>query len=170
MLYANVELAGRSLMPEGRIIRGDSGGPFKAPGHDFKASGHDTEGRFDFLVVEVEFLTGPPLHIHAVQEDTFYVLEGVMTVQLGDRIAELGPGDFASAPPGVPHTFTNADAKQKTVRAVNVMTPGIGFDRFIEQFVALQKRGAGTAEVERLSQEYGVQFVGPPISAKLGLS
>ena len=53
---------------------------------------------------------------------------------------------------------------------VNVMTPGIGFDRFIEQFVALQKRGAGMAEVERLGQEYGVQVVGPPLSVKLGLS
>jgi hypothetical protein len=53
---------------------------------------------------------------------------------------------------------------------VNVMTPGIGFDRFIEQFLALQKRGAEVAEMARLSQEYGVQVVGPPLSVKLGLS
>jgi quercetin dioxygenase-like cupin family protein len=94
-------------MPKGRIIRGDSGGPFKA-------TGRDTAGRFDFFVLDVEFLTGPPLHTHTVQEDTFYVLEGVMTVQLGDEIAELAAGDFAFAPPGVPHTFTNADAKQRS--------------------------------------------------------
>ena len=150
-------------MHEKRIIRGNSGRPVKA-------SGRDTEGRFDFFVIDLEYRTGPPLHIHAVQEDTFYVLEGVMTVQLGDEVAELGPGDFASAPPGVPHTFENADAKQNTVRMVNVMTPGIGFDRFIEQFVALQQRGAEATEVERLGQEYGVQVVGPPLSVKLGLS
>ena len=150
-------------MREARIVRGNSSAPFKA-------SGRDTEGRFDFFVLDVEFRTGPPLHVHAVQEDTFYVLEGVLTVQIGDKVIELAPGDFASAPPGVPHTFENADAEQGPVRVVNVMTPGIGFDRFIEQFVALQKRGAEAAEMERLSQECGVQIVGPPLSVTLGLS
>jgi quercetin dioxygenase-like cupin family protein len=150
-------------MGEARIVRGNNSAPFKA-------SGRDTEGRFDFFVLDVEFRTGPPLHVHALQEDTFYVLEGVLTVQLGDEITELAAGDFASAPPGVPHTFENADAEQETVRVVNVMTPGIGFDRFIEQFVALQERNADAAEMERLTQEYGVQIVGPPLSVTLGLT
>ena len=154
-------------MREARIVRGNSGAPFKA-------SGRDTEGRFDFFVVEVGFRTGPPLHVHALQEDTFYVLEGVLTVQLGDEVTELVPGDFASAPPGVPHTFENADAEQGTVRVVNVMTPGIGFDRFIDQFMALQERNADSAEMERLGEElgeeYGVRLVGPPLSVTLGLS
>ena len=150
-------------MREARIVRGNSSAPFKA-------SGRDTEGRFDFFVIEVEFRTGPPLHVHALQEDTFYVLEGVLTVQLGDEVIELAPGDFASAPPGVPHTFENADAEQGTVRVVNIMTPGIGFDRFIEQFLALQERNGDPAELEPLAQEYGVQVVGPPLSVTLGLS
>ena len=150
-------------MRQARIVRGNSSGPFKA-------SGRDTEGRLDFFVVDVEYRTGPPLHVHAVQEDTFYVLEGVLTVQLGDEVIKLAPGDFASAPPGVPHTFENADAQQGTVRVVNVMTPGIGFDRAIEQFMALQERNADPAEMERLGEEYGVQLVGPPLSVTLGLS
>lgn len=150
-------------MREARIVRGNSNAPFKA-------SGRDTEGRLDFFVVDVEFRTGPPLHVHAVQEDTFYVLGGVLTVQLGDEVIELAPGDFASAPPGVPHTFENADAEQGTVRVVNVMTPGIGFDRFIEQVMALQERNGDPAELEPLAREYGVQIVGPRLSVTLGLS
>jgi mannose-6-phosphate isomerase-like protein (cupin superfamily) len=69
-----------------------------APGWTWKANGRDNEGRFDFLVSELAYGTGPPLHVHTTQEDTFYVLDGVLTVQLGDDIVELGPGDFGTAP------------------------------------------------------------------------
>jgi mannose-6-phosphate isomerase-like protein (cupin superfamily) len=32
-------------------------------------------------------------------EDSFFVVEGILTVQLGDEVVELGPGDFATARP-----------------------------------------------------------------------
>jgi len=49
----------------------------------WKANGRDNDGRFDFLVSQVAYGTGPSLHVHAVQEDTFYVLDGLLSVQLG---------------------------------------------------------------------------------------
>jgi mannose-6-phosphate isomerase-like protein (cupin superfamily) len=148
-------------MADVSIVRGD-GGPFKA-------SGRNTEGRFDFFVLDIDYLTGPPLHVHALQEDTFYVLDGVLTIQVGDDVVELSAGDYGSVPPGVPHTFTNTHADQP-VRAVNLMTPGIGFDRFIEHIGALPEGGGDPAAMEQLSEQYGVKMVGPPLAVKLGLA
>ena len=111
---------------------------------------------------------GPGLHVHATQEDTFYVVDGVLTVQFGDDIVELGPGDFGTAPPGVPHSFTNADA-ERACRAINLMTPGIGFDRYIDQI----EKVAATADhdaLDRLHAQYGVTVVGPSLAERLGLS
>ena len=139
-----------------------------APGWAFKGNGRDNEGRFDLLVAAIAYGTGPPLHIHAVQEDSFYVLSGVLSVQLGEDIVELGPGDFATAPPGVPHSFTNAHELGEC-RMMNLLTPGIGFDSFLGQVDEVAKAGDPEA-MERLHSQYGITVVGPSTAERLGLS
>jgi quercetin dioxygenase-like cupin family protein len=149
---------GRSTPARARVVRA-------AAGESFLASGSDTGGRFDMMVLDVGHLQGPPLHVHDVQEDSFYVLEGVVTVQIGDEVLDLEPGDFATAPPGVAHAFTNTD-RDRVARMINVMTPGTGFDRY----VAAALGGSGRSEMERLGREYGVTLVGPTLPEKLGLA
>jgi mannose-6-phosphate isomerase-like protein (cupin superfamily) len=143
---------------QGRVVRAEAR-------EIFKASGSNTDGRFELMVLDVGYLFGPPLHIHDAQEDSFYVLEGVLTVQVGDTVVDLNPGDFATAPPGVAHTFTNT-ARDKVARTVNIMTPGIGFDRYI----AAAMSGIEPSEMKRLGNEYGVTMVGPSLPQKLGLA
>ena len=140
-----------------------------APGWTFKANGRDNSGRFDLLVADLAYLAGPPLHIHEVQEDSFFVLEGVLSVQLGDEVVELGRGDFATAPPGVPHTATNTDADQRSCRVLNLLTPGIGFDSYLAQLAEVAAMGDHTA-VDRVHAQYGVTVVGPTLAERLGLS
>jgi len=141
-----------------------------SPGWTWKANGRDNQERFDFLAIDhVAYGIGPPLHFHAAQEDSFYVLEGVLTLQLGEDVVELGPGDFATAPPGVPHSFTNAHADQKACRMVNLLTPGIGFDRYLSQIEKVAATGDQDA-MDRLNAEYGVTIVGPSVAERLGLS
>ena len=56
----------------------------------------------------IEFLfprhASPPRHTHP-QDESYIVLEGRLTVQAGEQRFELGPGDAADVPMGVPHTF-----------------------------------------------------------------
>lgn len=49
---------------------------------------------------------GPKLHRHPYDE-TWIVVEGNLTFQLGDERYEARSGDIVIAPPGVPHKFTN---------------------------------------------------------------
>jgi mannose-6-phosphate isomerase-like protein (cupin superfamily) len=49
---------------------------------------------------------GPRLHRHPYDE-TWVVIEGNLTFQLGDERLKVGAGDIVIAPPGVPHKFTN---------------------------------------------------------------
>jgi quercetin dioxygenase-like cupin family protein len=144
-------------MAVGRVVRADDGSPFKA-------TGANSGGGMEFLVMSVGYASGPPLHVHQGQEDSFYVVRGVLTVQLGEDVVALQPGDFASAPAGLPHTFTNTDREQ-VAEVVNVMTPGIGFDRYLSAF----GWGADPEEMERLGDEFGVTMLGPTLAAKLGL-
>src|ERR1700677_5115002 len=68
--------------------------------------------------------TDPLLRYHQEQDDTFYVLEGLLTVQAGEEIVDLAPGDFLSIPPRMAHTFDNLHNGDELVRTINVMTPG----------------------------------------------
>ena len=109
---------------------------------DLESEWAANEGRFHFMVIEHPACgAGPPLHFHTTFEDSFFVLDGLLTVQLGDDVVELGSGDFATAPPGVPHSLTNAHADQSACRVVNLLTPGIGFDRYISQIDQLTANG-----------------------------
>ena len=49
------------------------------------------------------------------------------------------------------------------------MTPGIGFDRYIDQIDKVAATGDHDA-LERLHAEYGVTVVGPSVAERLGLS
>ena len=129
----------------------------------FLAAGNDTDDRFDLIHGSISYLQGPPLHVHEHQDDTFYVLEGVLTIQVGDEIVELHPGDVASAPKGTPHTFTNV--YQDIARVINVMTPG-GLDRCLEEYAAIMGTPPDPA---RFTQEHGITMVGPTLAETLGL-
>lgn len=134
----------------------------------FYLTGDDTNGRFDFIEGEVGYLQGPPLHTHKDQDDTFIVLEGTLTVQVGEDIYELEAGDVATAKPGTPHTYTNLD-KEKKVRFLNIMTPG-HFDKALKDFSKLTPEDIMGEKVVEVAAKHNVEIVGPPIPVKLGLN
>jgi len=45
-------------------------------------------------------------HVHSFEE-SFYILDGNVIVQIGDQAYELGPGNFALIGTGVPHSWRN---------------------------------------------------------------
>ena len=149
------------------VVRSNEGRPYKQGPALFKAAGDETGGRFDFFEMEIDYLTGPGLHYHFIQDDTFYVLDGVLAVQFGDEVVELGPGDFCTVPPGVPHTFDNIRKDQPPVKVINLMTPA-GYEGV---FVANEDPDAAAdpAVRDQINADHNVAYVGPPLRVRLGL-
>jgi quercetin dioxygenase-like cupin family protein len=75
---------------------------------------------------------GPPLHHHDFDE-TFYVMEGELTFQLGEELFSAKAGELAFAPRGVPHTYANLSATP--TRHLIVCTPA-GFERYFARMRA----------------------------------
>lgn len=61
---------------------------------------------------------GPRLHRHPYDE-TWVVLEGNLTFQLGEERFRAGRGDIVIAPPGVPHKFTNDDPERSNLICIH---------------------------------------------------
>lgn len=85
---------------------------------------------------------GPPLHVHPAFDEVFLVLEGTLTMRVGDDVHEVGPGGTAEVPGAVAHTFANAS--DAPVRFLCVMAPG-GFEEYFRALVAGDE--AAVAEV-----------------------
>jgi len=159
--------SGAKPMTEARIVRSAEGEIYE-PTWVFK-HGVRTGGPFDFAIGAVTYLGGPPLHVHREQHDTFYVLDGVLAVQVGDEVFDLLAGDFATVPPGISHTFDNVRKDQPPVRVCNLMVPG-GLDDFFVSLNALGPQPHDPAQLAAAGETAGVTFVGPTIGQKLGLA
>jgi quercetin dioxygenase-like cupin family protein len=75
---------------------------------------------------------GPELHLHREHTDAFYVLTGALRFALGprgERVARAPAGTLVSAPPGVAHSFMNAETSDTTW--LNVHTPDAGFAAYM---------------------------------------
>jgi mannose-6-phosphate isomerase-like protein (cupin superfamily) len=85
---------------------------------------------FNLAAVELEPGQGVEGHRHEAEDDSFLVLEGTLSVTVGDarRAVEAGPGTFVLVPAGTFHALRNSGPA--SVRFLNVHAPG-GFDRRI---------------------------------------
>ena len=96
---------------------------------EFLARSKDTP-RFNLAVIEIQpHRSGPPIHAHADEDDSFYILEGELTFTVEDAVVTARPGTFVLVPPGIEHTFANEG--EDVVRMINVHAPA-GFDLRLE--------------------------------------
>jgi len=104
---------------------------------------------------------GPPLHHHPFDE-TFYVLDGELTFQLGDDIRPAGPGEVVFAGGGSVHTLANLSPRH--ARYLVAVTPG-GFERYFDKLAA---RAAGVEPPPTVAKGYPeTTVVGPQIRQRL---
>jgi uncharacterized protein (TIGR02246 family) len=101
---------------------------------------------------------GPPVHVHAHEDELFLVLEGQMQFYAGDRWVDAAPGTVAWLPRGVPHTFRNRGDVPS--RHFGIATPG-GFERFFAAAaLAFAEDPAPSLErLESIARAYGITLV-----------
>lgn len=113
--------------------------------------GRQTHDRFALVELVAPPGDMPPLHVHRRDDETFYVLEGGLTVWVGDDVVEVGPGTSIHLPRNVAHTYRTAAGAP--TRWLVVSSPA-GFEAVLERMDA--------QPVERLFVEHGIEVLGPP--------
>jgi mannose-6-phosphate isomerase-like protein (cupin superfamily) len=94
---------------------------------EFLARTVDTP-RFTFGIIEIAPGHELEAHLHADEDDAFYIVDGQMTFLFSDQRVTAPPGTFVLVPPGVEHGFRNDEARP--VRMLKIHAPA-GFDRRI---------------------------------------
>ncbi len=121
----------------------------------FKVTTSDTAG--NLLVIEHTNLlpdTGPALHMHYGQEEWFYVMEGEVRFQVGDRRLRIGPGESILAPRRIPHTFS---ASGSPAHMLIAFTPADKMEQYFNDAAAHPE----LAPTKDFMNQYDMQWMGP---------
>ena len=141
----------------GLVVAAGEGGQVLSPvggSITFKVRGEDSDERLTVFESVIPAGEGPPLHVHANEDEVLYVLDGSFRFQLGEAVSAAPAGSLMFVPRGVPHTWQNAG--DGPGRLMITFTPS-GMERFFD--VAEGERSA----FERLGAELGMTVVGPPL-------
>jgi quercetin dioxygenase-like cupin family protein len=128
-----------------------------------------SDGRFSLIEFLFPQHASPPLHTHP-QDESYFVLEGRLTIQAGEQRFELEAGAAAAVPMGVPHTFR---VDSDTARVLVLSTPA-GIERMIRD--AAVPATAPTLpppdaprpapeDLQRIFEAHGQETLGPPLAA-----
>ena len=155
------------MTPRVPILKPSSEGPAIAVVGDvyrFLAVSEDTNGKYALWEAVVPPGGGPPPHVHSREEEGFYILEGEITLHVGDERIVAKAGTFANMPVGTPHSFKN---ESSTPARMLIFIAPAGLERmFFEVGVPLAE-GVKTAppptkdEIEKMlaaAPKYGIEI------------
>jgi quercetin dioxygenase-like cupin family protein len=141
---------------EGATIQGPAGGPLT-----FKVRGAQTDGALTAFENVIAPGDGPPAHVHAAEDESWYVIEGHLRFRLGEALEQAPAGSFVFVPRGVAHAFQNVG--DGPARILVLFTPS-GMERFFDRFAGLPDGSAVPEAFARIGREVGMEVVGPPLA------
>lgn len=127
---------------------------------DVKISGSDTNG--ELAIFEQTSLSqgkGTPLHIHHLEDEIFFIIEGSYKFKVGDDLYDLTTGDSIFLPRKVPHAWTQVSEKGKMIVT---MQPAGKLENFFVTMAEL-KHVPTQDEIAKIFADNGMQVVGPQI-------
>ncbi|ACP25195.1 hypothetical protein NGR_c14220 [Sinorhizobium fredii NGR234] len=127
-------------------------------------SGRQTNGQFCLLENISEGNTKTPIHVHADDDETIYVIEGELTAVVAGEPRQLTAGQSIFLQRGVPHQLMNVSGG--SARYILIDTPAI-FDKFLEEAGHEFRQGEAIVpptqeEVDRLqsaSRKFGITLL-----------
>lgn len=145
-------------MSEAIVVRAGEGETISAAGvqHLFKLTG-DRLGLARFVVPPG--IVGAAPHVHHEHDETFYVLEGVLTVATAAGDIAVLAGDLAYAPRGSVHGFRNASDAEAV--ALCMYTPP-GYEQYFRDVHDAVASGAELTPglVAELRHRYATEAAG----------
>jgi mannose-6-phosphate isomerase-like protein (cupin superfamily) len=111
-----------------------------------------------FALFEEHDPVDTPLHVHAREDELFYVLDGEHEFEVGEQTHRVGPGGIVFAPRGVPHAQRRV--VPRTGRVL-VLTAPAGLEGFFRALAESDAAGElGPEAYERASKDHGITWVG----------
>ena len=129
----------------GFLVEAGTGRPTRVPIPNMllKAVGTDTKGAYALCEYMVTY--DIPAHTHHREDEAVFVLDGAVTIRVGDELFTLDRGDFLFMPQGVPHSIQMAS--EESIRILALSSPS-GFEYFMEDLTEVLSTGHDRTSAE----------------------
>jgi quercetin dioxygenase-like cupin family protein len=130
--------------------------------YSFLVTGEETGGAYALIHATVPPQGGPPPHIHHREDETFYLLEGEITVEVDGRTLAATAGACVKLPRGSLHSFRNNSLT--TARMLILVNPSGLENYFAEIGHKSQEESITPAAIQRLvatAPKYGLEIRAP---------
>lgn len=106
-----------------KCVSAETGAAYWGPGElmTFLITGEETQGAYFLSEIAVAPGGGAPPHIHHREDESFHLLEGALTIQVGGDTIAASPGDLVYLPREIAHSFKNTGGG--IARALVLSTP-----------------------------------------------
>lgn len=122
----------------------------------FKVGTAETGGRL-FIIEHAHAMPGGPvLHLHINQDEWFYVMDGEVDFQVGEKRLRLHPGESVLGPRRIPHTFSPVGPGPSHL--LIAFTPAGKMEQYFLDIEPPHKQPADQASFLR---QYEMEYVGP---------
>ncbi len=108
--------------------------------------------------ISLEHQGGPAKHLHYLQDEWFYVVEGDFLIEAGDQRFRMKPGDSLFVERRVPHVWANVGNSR--LRFLASASPAGKLEAFFEN---ASKYNAIPGSDPEFWRPYDMEWVGPPL-------
>jgi mannose-6-phosphate isomerase-like protein (cupin superfamily) len=126
-----------------------------------KANRQRTGGRLSLIEQIIPAGFESPWHIHHSEDESFYVIEGAMSVIVGDNRVSLGQGGYTFGPRGIAHGFRiEGDGPARIL----LITTGGDFADFIAETSVPRNAPPSPPDMEKLmaaAARHHLEILGP---------
>lgn len=125
-----------------------------------KLKSASSSNRMAVMVVEVPPGGFVPPHTHAKEEESYFMLEGTMTMQLGDQEWMIESGDFVHVPAKIIHGYSNPS--EQSIRFLAWSVGGAVDEFFTEMSENIRTVPDDLAKMPAIFEKYGIHMIDPP--------
>ena len=136
-----------------------------------KATNDETGGSFGIAEHLVTPACNPPMHVHTDEEESMYVLDGELELEVDGEIQVVRAGSFALTPRGARHTYrvlTETARVLVITSSLSGATNG-GFEDFIRQIgspasarVLPEPQAPDPVVLTTVAADHGITILPPP--------
>lgn len=151
-----------SNLPAG-VIRADEGEHHGVLGHTviFKSPANETNGAAFIWAIQSPPGAEVPPHIHKVEDEYIYLVEGQLEVTVGEQTYTVMPGDLVKMPRNVPHAIRSTGTQ--TARTLWMVLPAGKMESLFQALGALPADQPPDLEkIARIFAEHDIELLPLP--------
>lgn len=117
-----------------------------------------SSNRMAVMTVDVPPEGAVPPHTHAQEEESYFMLEGAIVMQLGSEELTIEPGDFVHVPAGTIHGYKNQSNQHARFLVWSI---GGAIDEFFTEMAEkVRVLPDDLPKMPEILEKYGIQMMG----------